>query len=50
MGMPRSCTGALQWKEVGVQVWAGLTLSNQMVGSLLRTPWLAKVARKVAES
>jgi hypothetical protein len=32
-------------KEGGIKVLAGLAPSSQTLGSLLRTPWLAKLAR-----
>jgi len=37
--IPHSCISALPRKEGGTQVLAGLALSNQILGSLLRTPW-----------
>jgi hypothetical protein len=37
--MPHSCISALPREEGGTQVLAGLALSNQIVGSLLRISW-----------
>jgi hypothetical protein len=36
--MPRISVDMLLGKEGGIQVLAGLALSNQIVGALLRTP------------
>jgi hypothetical protein len=39
VGMIGNCAGAFFRKEGGILVFAGLTPSNETVGSLLRTPW-----------
>jgi hypothetical protein len=41
VGMLHGCMGTLFGKEGGIQVLAGLVLSSQKVGSLLKTGWLA---------
>jgi hypothetical protein len=41
------CTGVFPVKEAGIQVTAGLAPPSQTVGSLWRTPWLVKLARKM---
>jgi hypothetical protein len=40
-------TGPFPRKEGGIEVLAGLAPSSQTVGSLLRTPWLAKPVGKI---
>jgi hypothetical protein len=46
VGTQHRCTDMFLGKEDGIQVLAGRTPSSQTVESLLRTPWLAKPARK----
>ncbi len=41
------CAAVFPCKEGGIQVLAGLAPSSQTIGSLLRTPWLAKPATKI---
>ncbi len=45
--MPCSWAGVFLGKEGGIQVLAGLAPSSQTLGSLLRTPWPAKLTRKM---
>ncbi len=45
--MPCSFAGVFLRKEGGIQVLAVLASSSQTVGSLLRTFWPAKPARKI---
>jgi hypothetical protein len=40
-------TGAFPRKEARIKGFANLAPSSQTVGSLLRTPWLAKPAEKM---
>jgi len=47
VGAPLGCTGTFPGNEGGMQVLAGLAPSSQIVGSLLRNPWPAKLARKM---
>ncbi len=45
--MPRRGMGVFPKNEGGMQVLEGLAPSSQTAGSLLRTPWLAKSARRM---
>jgi hypothetical protein len=47
VGTLDSCVGMFPRTEGGIKVLAGLAPSSQTVGSLLRTPWLAKSARNI---
>ncbi len=47
--MPRGCLGTFLKKEGGIQVLADLVPCGQPVGSLLRTPWLAKPVKRMGE-
>jgi hypothetical protein len=44
-----SYTGMFPGEEGGIQMLAGLVPSNQTKVSLSRTPWLAKVTRKIQQ-
>ncbi len=49
MGTLHGSVGTFPHKEGGIQMLAGLAPSSQTVGSLLRTPLLAKPAGKMAK-
>jgi hypothetical protein len=49
VGMTHGCTGAFTRKKGGIEFLAGPAPSSQTVGSLLRTPWLAKLTIKIVK-
>ncbi len=50
VGAPRGCTGAYPRKEGRIEVLACPAPSSQTLGSLLRTPWPAKPAKKITNT
>jgi len=47
LGAPYTCLGELPGKDVVIKVLAGIAQFSKTVGSLSRTLWLAKPARKI---